>query len=109
MTVKFRPTHDYLLVLPLEREHSACLAVISHERHARGKVVAVGPGKKDKKGRICRLDTKVGDIVHFGDGGKTLDSCYPTYIEENKLFRVIQESDVCYIEVTEESTIEVAA
>lgn len=105
MAVKFRPSQDYILVEPLEREHSCALAVVTHERHARGRVVAVGPGKKDKKGRICRLDTRVGDIVHFGDGGKTLDTMFPTYIENNVLYRVIQEQDVCYIEVTEESTL----
>jgi co-chaperonin GroES (HSP10) len=96
--MNFRPLRDHILVEPLEREHSSTLAVISHEKHARGIVIAVGPGKRDKRGRIQPLDAKPGDIVHFGDGTKTLDNCYAKVIDGAKIYRVIQEADVAYIE-----------
>src|SRR6185436_8856252 len=92
---------DHILVQPIEREHSQIIAVISHEKHARGIVIAVGPGKRDKRGRIQPLDAQPGDIVHFGDGTKTLDNCYAKVVDGAKIYRVIQEADVAYIEVPE--------
>ena len=102
----FRPTQDYLLVRPLERQHSDTLAIITHEKHCRGLVLAAGPGKRDKKGRLCRLDSRVGDIVHFGNGSFDF---YPKFYEGNECLRIIQEADVAYIEVTAETAEKIAA
>lgn len=96
--MNFRPTQDYILVKPLEREHSTTIAVITHEKHCRGVILAVGPGKKDKKGRVKPLDAKVGDVIHFGDGTRTLDQCYPKIQDGNVTLRLIQEADIAYIE-----------
>lgn len=39
------------------------------DRSSQGKVVAVGRGHRDKKGRIRPLDVQLGDTVMFGTGG----------------------------------------
>ena len=102
--MRFRPTQDYILVLPIERKQSETLAVVSGEKNTRGKVVAVGPGKKNPKtGRIKPLDVKVGDVIAFGDGTKTLDF-FPSYFEADEAgkppvqYRILQEADICFID-----------
>lgn len=91
-----RPTQDYILVRPLDREHSATLTIIKNELHARGQVLAVGPGKRDKRGKIKPLDARVGDIVHFGNG-ENFD-WFPKFYQGNECLRLIQEADIAYIE-----------
>lgn len=97
----FRPTQDYILVRPLERAHSETITVISNEKHCRGQVLTVGPGKRNKRGIVQPLDTQPGDIVHFGDGNFDF---YPKFYEGNECLRIIQEADVAYVEQTEEAT-----
>ena len=94
MTLKFRPHQDYLLVKPLERKKSDILTVISSEKHCRGEVIAVGPGKKNKHGKVHPLDSKVGDIIAFGDGNFDF---YPSYREDGIDYRIIQEADVAFV------------
>lgn len=89
-----KPRQDFILVKPLERKQSETLLVVSHEKHCRGEVLAVGPGKRDKKGRIHPLDTKPGDIVAFGDGNFDF---YPKHYEGTECYRLIQEADVAFI------------
>ena len=96
----FRPTQDYILVRPIERQHSEALAVISHEKHCRGTVIATGPGKRNPKtGRLKPLDTKPGDTIHFGNGSFDF---YPRFYQGNECLRIIQEADVCFIEEREQ-------
>lgn len=92
-----KPTQDFILVLPLERQHSDTLAVITNEKHCRGTVIAVGPGKRDRKGRIKPLDAKPGDIIAFGNGSFDF---YPRYVDPatNTLYRIVQEADVAFVE-----------
>lgn len=92
--VKFRPRQDFILVKPIERKQSEVLAVVSYEKYCRGEVVAVGPGKRDKKGHIKPLDAKPGDVIAFGDGGSMIDNCFPEYREDGALYRIIQEADI---------------
>lgn len=85
-----RPTQDYIVVLPIERKQSEVLEVVSHEKQCRGKVMAVGPGKHIKN-RLQPLDTRVGEIVGFGDGNFDF---YPRYEENGIVYRIIQEADI---------------
>lgn len=92
-----RPTQDYIVVKPLPRFHSAVIDVQTREKHCRGEVIAVGPGKRDKKGRLKPLDARCGDIVAFGNGEFDF---YPKWQDspESETLRVIQEADIAYIE-----------
>jgi len=95
-----KPTQDYILVKPIERKQSSVLQVIHSEKHCRGEVIAVGPGKRDKRGNIKPMDTKVGDIIAFGDGNFDF---YPFYKVDNPdgtstTYRIIQEADICFVD-----------
>jgi len=86
-----RPTQDYILVRPIERKVSDVIHVVNAEKHCRGEILAVGPGKRDKRGRLRPLDSRPGQIVAFGDGNFDF---YPKHYEGNECLRIIQEADV---------------
>lgn len=61
------------------------------ERPIKGRVVAVGPGKRNDKGEIMPMSIKVGDIVLFKKYG-------PDEIEiEGKKYLVGEEEDILAI------------
>ncbi len=68
--MKIRPLHDRLVVqrVPEETKTSGGLFIpdSAKEKPARGKVVAVGEGKRDKDGNRIAPDVKKGDEVLFG-------------------------------------------
>lgn len=69
MAVNVRPLHDYVLVRRLEApektEGGIYIPDVAREKSQQGEVVAVGPGKKTKEGKLIPPDVKVGDIVIF--------------------------------------------
>lgn len=90
--IMLNPTQDYILVESFDRKQSDNLHVVSYEKHCRGRIVRVGPGKLNKKGKIIPLDVKVGEEIIFGDGNFDF---YPKVYFENKCYRIIQEADIC--------------
>ncbi len=68
--MKIRPLHDRLVVqrVPEETKTSGGLFIpdSAKEKPARGKVVAVGQGKRDKDGKRIAPDVKKGDEILFG-------------------------------------------
>lgn len=89
--MKVRPLNDRILVkrLPLEAQMSRIIAPeISREPSYRGIVMAVGPGKRGKKGQRIPCDVKPGDVVLFGQ--------YTDFEQDNLV--MIQEQDVRYVE-----------
>lgn len=96
-----KPTQDYVLVKPVRRTQSDVLEVISREKFTQATVIAVGPGKHDKHGRLRPLTVKPGDFVTYGDLNRGYDF-YPAYAEEHAdgtitVYRILQEADVCFI------------
>ena len=69
--------------------------VVQHEKPNLGRVVAVGPGKRDKRGRLRPLDVPVGALVRFGTDEGYLS--YPEHREGGRTFLVLQEADVAFI------------
>ncbi len=68
MGLNVRPLHDRVIIEKIDERTTAGGIVIpetSGEKPQRGKVVAVGPGKREK-GDLCPLGVKVGDEVLFG-------------------------------------------
>jgi chaperonin GroES len=93
-----RPLIDYVLV-QVEKEHQTAAGLVvfsakgirdSQSQYGhRGTVLAVGPGRKDKRGRIQPTTVKPGDLVRFGEFQfKELDG--------NQV--LIQEADITGIE-----------
>lgn len=86
-----RPINDRILVRRLDtKSESKGLVIpeVCQERSTRGLVIAVGPGKRGKKGERIPCDVKPGDIVLFGK--------YTDFDRDNLV--MIQEADVRYIE-----------
>ena len=71
MSLKIRPLNDRIIVERLENEQqtSTCGIIIpdsAKEKPQEGKILAVGPGKRDEDGDRMDPDVKVGDRVLFG-------------------------------------------
>jgi chaperonin GroES len=67
--MKVRPLNDRLIVKRVEEEQQTAGGIIipdtAKEKPQEGKVVAVGPGKRDDDGKRMPLDVKVGDRILF--------------------------------------------
>ena len=67
--LKLRPLGDRLVVEPIEQEEVTASGIVipetAKEKPQQGKVLAVGPGKKDENGKRIPMDVKVGEHVLF--------------------------------------------
>lgn len=89
---------DYILISPVERPLSSVLTVITNQTDqntwgAFGDVVAVGPGKRSKKGKIIPVGSKVGDRVLYGGAGLGCIK-FPKVVEDGQEYLIIQDADV---------------
>ena len=68
--MNFRPLQDRVLVRRIEQDEKTKGGIIipdtAKEKPQEGEVIAVGPGARDERGEIQRLDVKPGDRVLFG-------------------------------------------
>jgi chaperonin GroES len=68
--MKVRPLHDRVLVERVEEEQKTAGGIIipdtAKEKPQEGKVVAAGPGRTDKDGKLIPMDVKTGDRILFG-------------------------------------------
>lgn len=85
--VNIKPLGDRVLVVPAPAEEKTASGIIipdtAKEKPQKGKVVAVGPGKKDEP-----ITVKVGDHVLYGKYGGT-----EITIEGND-YLIMRESDI---------------
>ncbi len=88
----FKPLHDRVLVRRLGEEDKTAGGIIipdtAQEKPSEGKIVAVGPGARDKDGNPVPLELKVGDTILFGKWSGT-----EARIDGEELL-IMQESDV---------------
>lgn len=67
--MKIRPIHDKILVQRIEAEEKTPGGIVlpdkAKEKSKRGKVIAVGPGKTQDDGTICKPEVKKGQEVLF--------------------------------------------
>ncbi|MBX4858389.1 co-chaperone GroES [Rhizobium sophorae] len=68
--MKFRSLHDRVVIRRAEGDVKSKGGIIipdtAKEKPQQGKVVAVGPGLRDKSGNLVPLDVEVGDLILFG-------------------------------------------
>jgi chaperonin GroES len=68
--MKVKPLHDRILVKRIEEGEQVVGGIIipdtAKEKPQQGKVVAVGAGKIDDKGKRVPMDVKDGDTILFG-------------------------------------------
>src|SRR5260363_411205 len=71
---KLRPLHDRVIVKRLDNETKSPSGLVipetAAEKPVQGKVMAIGPGRKDKKGETIPMDVNVDDVVLFGQYGE---------------------------------------
>ena len=94
--MQFKPLSNHLFLEPLEEEKTTKSGIVipdsaEKERPTRGKVVAVGPGKRDEDGDVMPMSVKVGDTVLFKKYG-------PDEVEfDGKKYLVGDEDDILAI------------
>ena len=90
--MKFRPLHDRVAVRRLEEEQKTKGGIIipdtAKEKPMQGEVLAVGPGVRDERGELVKLDVQVGDRVLFGKWSGT-----EVKIDGDELL-IMKESDI---------------
>jgi chaperonin GroES len=90
--MKFRPLHDRLVVRRIEEDMKTSGGIIipdtAKEKPMQGEIIAVGPGARDKNGKLVPLDVKKGDHVLFAKWSGT-----EVKIDGEELL-IMKESDV---------------
>jgi chaperonin GroES len=90
--MKLRPLQDRVIVKQTEAEEKTKSGIYlpdaAKEKPTRGKVVSVGPGRLDEKGRAMEIPVRVGDTVYYGKYSGT-------EIEvDGQKFVILRESDL---------------
>lgn len=85
------PREDRVLVRPASISLSKTILVNNTDKYNLGEVVAIGPGKRDKRGIRQTLDVQIGDKIRYGNG-TYLD--WPIIKDGNESYQLIQEGDV---------------
>lgn len=92
MAIKLRPLADRVIVKQLEAETKTASGILlpdtAKEKPTRGKVISVGPGKQDEKGKPMELGVRVGDQVIYGKYSGT-----EVEVEGEK-FVILRETDI---------------
>lgn len=93
--MKLKPLGDRLVVEPIEREQTTPSGLVlpetAKEKPQEGKIIAVGPGRRDDDGKRVAMDVQVGDKVLYAKYGGT-----EIKIEGKKLL-ILKETDVLAI------------
>ena len=96
--MKFRPLHDRVLVKRVEEEQKTKGGIIipdtAKEKPMQGEVLAVGPGVRNEKGELVKLDVQVGDRILFGKWSGTevkIDGDELLIMKESDIMGVLEE------------------
>lgn len=68
--MQLKPLSDHVFIQSLEEEKTTKSGIVipdtaEKEKPVKGKVIAVGPGKRNEKGELVPMSVKVGDVVLF--------------------------------------------
>lgn len=91
--MKVKPLSDYILIEPETTKDTTTPSGIvlpdsAKEKPQKGKVIAVGSGRKDDKGVVIKLEVKVGDTVYYKKwGGNEIKL-------DNKEYLLVKEEDI---------------
>jgi len=94
--MNIKPISDHILIEPIKEEEKTKTGILlpdsaEKEKPEQGKVIAVGPGKKDENGKVVPLEVKPGDRVLF-------TKYVPTEIKvEDKDYLIAKEEDILAI------------
>ena len=92
MAIKLKPLQDRVIVKQTEAEEKTKSGIVlpdsAKEKPTKGKVIAVGPGKLDEKGKPMEIGVRVGDSVYYGKYAGT-----DVEVEGQK-FVILRENDI---------------
>jgi chaperonin GroES len=96
MALKLRPLGDRVVVEPLEQEERTesglFIPETAKEKPQRGKIVAIGDGRRDDDGKRIPMDVKVGETILFAKYGGTevkLDGQKILILKETDILAVV--------------------
>jgi chaperonin GroES len=98
MSINLKPLGDRVIVEPLEEEVQTfaggqlVLPDTAKEKPQQGKVLAVGPGRRDEEGKRIPMDVKVGNVVVYA---KYSGTTFKT--RDGKELLILKESDILAI------------
>ena len=92
----FKPLHDRVAVKRVDEEEKTAGGIIipdtAQEKPSEGKVVAVGPGAREKDGSFGTMEVKVGDQILFGKWSgteATIDGVELLIMQESDIMGII--------------------
>ena len=92
MALKLKPLADRVIVKQSEAEEKTKSGILlpdaAKEKPTKGKVIAVGRGKLDEKGRPMEIGVRTGDTVYYGKYSGT-----DVEVDGQK-FVILRESDI---------------
>jgi chaperonin GroES len=94
--MKIKPLADYILIEPIKEEEKTKAGILlpetaEKEKPEKGKVIAVGPGRRDEKGNLISVSVKPGQKVLFKKYG-------PDEIKvDDKEYLICKEEDILAI------------
>lgn len=95
MALKLKPLADRLVVEPAGREEMTASGIYvpetAKEKPQEGKVIAVGPGRKDDEGKRIPMDVSKGDRVLYAKYAGTEVKL------EDKKYLILKENDILAI------------
>ena len=98
MSINIKPLGDRVIVEPLEEEVQTfaggqlVLPDTAKEKPQQGKVLSIGPGRRDEEGKRIPMDVEVGQIVIYAKySGTTFKTA-----EGNEIL-IVKESDILAI------------
>ena len=96
--MKVKPLNDRVLVIRIDDEQKTQGGIIIpdtvKEKPQKGRVVAVGPGKRGEDGKRLPLDLKVGDHVMFSKYAGTeikIDDIEHLFMNESDILAVVNQ------------------
>ena len=100
MALNIKPLGDRVVIEPLEKDEETfaggqlVLPDTAKEKPQQGKILAVGPGRRDEDGEYIPLDVKVGDTVVYakyaGTAFKTEDGTEILFLKESDILAVLE-------------------
>ncbi len=97
MALKLKPLADRVIVKQSEAEEKTKSGIYlpdaAKEKPTKGKVIAVGPGKTDEKGKPMEIGVRAGDSVYYGKYAGTdveVDGEKYVILRENDILGVLE-------------------
>lgn len=94
--LKIKPVGEYILVETIEESDTTASGLIiqtsnKSERPQKGKIIALGGGRKDDNGKVLPFNVKVSDVILF-------KKYSPEEVEiDNKQYLLMKEADILAI------------